>query len=138
MQVPQVASNCQALHDIQIDDPAAEKLPDSQSEQLVEPSSAEYLPAAQIKQEAPPEFGAYVPGWHFPQLDAPVLDTDPTPHSMHFRAPSESEYLPASQATQSIPLFSNFPIGHKEHEEEASRDTEPAAQLVHDDEPSVE
>ena len=62
MQVLQVASNCQALHDIQMDDPAAEKLPDSQSEQLIAPSSDENLPAAQIKQDAPPGFGAYVPG----------------------------------------------------------------------------
>ena len=62
MQVPQVASNCHALQDKQTDDPAAEKLPDSQSEQLVAPSSDENLPAAQIKQEAPPGFGAYVPG----------------------------------------------------------------------------
>ena len=58
MQVLQVASNCQALHDIQMDDPAAEKLPDSQSVKLVAPSPDEYLPAAQIKHEAPPGFGA--------------------------------------------------------------------------------
>ena len=45
-----------------MDDPAAEKLPDAQSEQLVAPSSDENLPAAQIKQDAPPGFGAYVPG----------------------------------------------------------------------------
>jgi hypothetical protein len=37
MQVPQMASNCHALQDKQAEDPAAEKLPDSQSSQLVAP-----------------------------------------------------------------------------------------------------
>ena len=63
MQVEQVASNCQAgLQDIHSEDPAAEKLPFSQSTQLVAPSSEENLPTEQMRHEAPPKLGEYVPG----------------------------------------------------------------------------